>query len=78
MADRSVPIYKTYHYQHDVNAKGEPKFKSSLAKGGIPVVNQFAKRARDLLLDYYLRSEAYYNNGVSMMEKNLKALSFTL
>ena len=48
----------------------EFKFSPAITKGGRTAINDFGKRARAMLLDYYLKSEAYYIKGVVMLEQN--------
>lgn len=47
-------------------------FSKELTSGGIASVNAFGREASRLLLDYYKKSEAYYINGVILLEKNKK------
>ena len=44
-------------------------------KKGIPAINAFGKAARSLLLDYYLKAEAYYINGTMILEQNPTAFT---
>lgn len=46
------------------------KFTPAITKGGRAAVNDFGRRARSMLLDYYLKSEAFYIKGVVMFEQN--------
>jgi hypothetical protein len=46
------------------------KFTPAITKGGRAAVNDFGRRARAMLLDYYLKSEAFYIKGVVMFEQN--------
>jgi hypothetical protein len=39
----------------------------AIYKGGIPKVNELARVARSLLLNYYLKAEAIYTEGVELM-----------
>lgn len=48
----------------------EFKFTPAILKGGRQAVNDFGRRARAMLLDYYLKSEAFYIKGVVMLEQN--------
>jgi hypothetical protein len=46
------------------------KFSSAITKGGRAAVNDFGRRARAMLLEYYLKSEAFYTKGILMLEQN--------
>jgi hypothetical protein len=45
-------------------------FSEALRKGGRESVNEFCAQARRILLNYYLKSEAYYVQGVVILERN--------
>ena len=53
------------------------QFSSVLTSGSIAALNEIGKKAHDLLLNYYLRSEAYYIRGVVILEENKASLDFT-
>lgn len=53
------------------------QFSSALTSGSIVALNEIGKKAHDLLLSYYLRSEAYYIKGVMILEENKASLDFT-
>ena len=46
-----------------------------LEERGLNSVNDFCKEARELLLDYYLKSEAFYISGIMILESNKERLS---
>jgi hypothetical protein len=46
------------------------KFSSALATGNKTALNALGYQAHTLLLDYYLKSEAYYIKGVGILESN--------
>ena len=50
------------------------KFSPAIVSGGRQAVNDFGSRARAMLLDYYMKSEAFYIKGVIEFEKNATAL----
>jgi hypothetical protein len=50
------------------------KFSTAIVNGGRQAVNDFGRRARAMLLDYYLKSEAFYIKGVIEFEKNATGL----
>ena len=50
------------------------KFSQAIVSGGRQAVNDFGRRARAMLLDYYMKSEAFYIKGVIEFEKNATAL----
>jgi hypothetical protein len=50
------------------------KFSAAIVNGGRQAVNDFGRRARAMLLDYYLKSEAFYIKGVIEFEKNATGL----
>jgi hypothetical protein len=54
------------------------RFQPYIRQGGKEAILQLAREAHALLLDYYLKSEAYYIKGVLMFEKpeNLKSFTF--
>jgi hypothetical protein len=54
-------------------AASEIKFSQALKGFGIEGVNKFAREARTLLLEYYLKSEAYYVRGVRFIAETPKA-----
>ena len=60
-----------------IDAKGELRFQPELRNGGKAAVTQFSREAAALLLNYYLKSEAYYIKGVLMFEDKANAGSFT-
>jgi hypothetical protein len=51
-----------------VDAKGDLRFQPALRNGGKAAVTEFSRMAASLLLNYYLKSEAYYIKGVLMFE----------
>jgi len=52
--------------------EGEKLVLSSELEGrGLNSVNDFCKEARDLLLNYYLKSEAFYIQGTILLENNI-------
>jgi hypothetical protein len=53
-----------------LKADGGFKFSTAITKGGRAAVNDFGRRARAMLLEYYLKSEAFYIKGVVMLEQN--------
>jgi hypothetical protein len=55
-----------------VDKQGRPtmRFSNTLRTGGRQAVNEFGRKAHDLLLDYYLKSEAYFIKGVLLLERN--------
>jgi hypothetical protein len=59
-------------FEVKVDKQGRPtmKFSSTLRSGGREKVNEFGRKAHDLLLDYYLKSEAYFIKGVLLLERN--------
>ena len=59
-----------------VDAKGELRFTQALRTGGRAAVTQFSKEAAALLLNYYLKSEAYYIKGVLMFEDKANSGSY--
>lgn len=54
---------------------GELRFSPALRSGGKKGVNAFGKRAANLLLQYYIKSEAYFIRGVLLLENNKSLLS---
>lgn len=52
-------------------------FSSSLINGGRESVNEFGKKARSLLLNYYMKSEAYFIKSVLLFEENKDAWTFS-
>ena len=54
---------------------GELRFSPALRSGGKKGVNIFGKRAANLLLQYYIKSEAYFIRGVLLLENNKALLS---
>lgn len=48
---------------------GKLAFSNDLKNGGIQAVNMFARQAREMLRQYYLRSEAYFTRGVLLFEQ---------
>jgi hypothetical protein len=59
-----------------VDAKGNLRFQPALRNGGKAAVTLFSKEAAALLLNYYLKSEAFYIKGVLMFEDKANAGSF--
>lgn len=59
-----------------VDSKGELRFQPVLRNGGKAAVTAFSREAAALLLNYYLKSEAYYIKGVLMFEDKANANSF--
>jgi len=59
-----------------VDKEGRPTmaFTAPLKKGGRQVLNEFGRQARNLLLQYYTVSEAYYIKGVRLFETNPNGL----
>jgi len=46
------------------------RFQETLKKGGRAKLDELGREAHDLLLNYYLKSEAYYIKGAIIIEKN--------
>jgi len=61
----------------DLNTREGEKLVLSreLEERGLNSVNDFCKEARELLLDYYLKSEAFYISGIIILENNKERLS---
>lgn len=62
-------------YDKDKKTPMRLEWVPSYLKGGNDSVNKIAKEARDLLVDYYKKAEAYYILGVQMFEENKGAWS---
>ena len=60
--------------------KNKPQVKlrlqPSVKQGGKDGINVIGSEAHDLLLNYYLKSEAFYIRGIYMFEQNLSSLEF--
>ena len=54
---------------------GDLRFTPALRNGGKSGVNAFGKRAASLLLQYYLKSEAYFIRGILLIEENKPMIS---
>jgi hypothetical protein len=54
---------------------GDLRFTPALRNGGKSGVNAFGKRAASLLLQYYLKSEAYFIRGILLIEENKAMIS---
>lgn len=69
---KQVNILLKRMFEVKVDKQGKPtmKFTSELRSGGREAVNKFGRDAHDLLLNYYLKSEAYFIKGVLLLEKN--------
>jgi hypothetical protein len=59
-----------------VDGKGDLRFQPALRNGGKAAVTEFSRMAAALLLNYYLKSEAYYIKGVLMFEDKANAGSY--
>jgi hypothetical protein len=57
-------------------AKMEIDFSPAIYSKGIPYINQLTRQARVLALDYYMKSEALFTEGVMMFEKNASSFKF--
>lgn len=62
-------LKKMFSVTVDKQGRASLAFSKNL-KAGRAAVNQFGAMARDLLIDYYLRSEVYYTKGILILEKN--------
>lgn len=49
------------------------KLQPSIKSGGIDAINKIGIEAHDLLMDYYLKSEAFYIRGVTLFQTNPNA-----
>lgn len=63
-------LKQMFEVKVDKGGKPTMKFSSALRTGGRQSVNEFGRKAHDLLLDYYLKSEAYFIKGVLLLERN--------
>jgi hypothetical protein len=63
-------LKQMFEVKLDAQKKPTMKFSSALRSGGRVAVNEFGRKAHDLLLDYYLKSEAYFIKGVLLLERN--------
>ena len=52
-----------------VTPKGEFTFTSAAVQGGRKALDEFGKKARELLRQYYIKSEILYKSGIEMFEK---------
>jgi hypothetical protein len=50
--------------------QGQMRFSKEIVKGGLKSINELAHQAFKLLVGYYLKSEAYFINGVLAIEQN--------
>lgn len=60
-----------------VDKKGaiaEMKFSKIIKTGGRDAINELSREARNMLLDYYKKTEAYYTQGVLLIEQNTGSL----
>ncbi len=51
------------------------KLSKAIKTGGRPTINQLGREAHDILLDYYLKAEAFYTEGVLHLERSQADLS---
>lgn len=58
-----------------VTPTGGFTFTPAFVQGGRKAVDEFGKKARALLLQYYMASESYYSKGISQFVKNPTAWS---
>ncbi len=52
----------------------EMKFSKTIKSGGRTAINELGREARNMLLDYYKKTEAYYTQGVLLIESNTSSL----
>jgi hypothetical protein len=50
--------------------EGSLHFSKDIVKGGLQAINEVAHEAFQLLVNYYLKSEAYYIRGILLFENN--------
>jgi hypothetical protein len=69
---RAVNTLLKRMFEVKIDRQGKPtmKFTNVLRSGGREAVNNFGREAHDLLLNYYLKSEAYFIKGVLLLERN--------
>ena len=74
--EHTKAVNEFFKKMFDFNQKEKTlAFSEALRKGGRESVNEFCAKARSLLLNYYVKSEAYYIQGVVILEKNLAGIT---
>ena len=66
---------KMFIVSTDKQGRASMSFSDILHKGGRESVNTFGIEARNLLLNYYLTSEAYFIKGVQLIERNSEKIT---
>ena len=61
-------LKKMFDVKVDKSGNSSMSFTKALRGGGREAVNNFGREAHDLLLDYYLKSEAWFIKGVLLIE----------
>lgn len=64
-------LKRMFEVKQTKDGKLSMTFTKELKSGGIESVNKFAREARDMLLKYYLKSEAYFIRGTLLLESGI-------